>query len=286
MENIVYETVISNCKKVGGKNYACVPIEALIVDHSFQRIDSMDKGKVNKLVEHWDPIQMDALKVVPHPEEACFSVVDGCHRLGAARINGLANLECEIIPGAPTDPEERRKFEAKIFLEQFTNVERLKPAQMHKARLLIGDKVAIIVEKLLKEYDVKIIWTKGRRKERYLGSYTGAYRVAKVYGEEGLRFIFEVCKNAGYDFEQDGYNACVLRCLNKIYVAYGKQAIVVCDFMRQLNPYNFKAKAIAKYPQRSPEIAMALILQDYLIDVHSMTRRIDEEGKVMLLFRG
>ena len=260
---------------------AYVPEGMLDVDADFQRIETRDSNKIKNLVATWDPNQMDPLVVVPHPETGTFSVVDGFGRLTAARILGLTHLECHVIVNAPENLLERKQFEAKIYLRQVDNIEKLKPSQMHKARVLTGDKPAIILDAALRYYKCSIAKKTGKRLPGYLGSYTRAYDVARLHGEEGLRFVFENCKVAGYDMEPNGYNSGVFRSLGRIYTAYGNIGNTIGEYMRSMKPAILKAKAVAKYPERNPETAITLLFQDHLVEVLHVARKIDQTGKIV-----
>lgn len=267
-QRMLFNAIMNNLKEVGEKSFASIPTELLFVDERFQRTDTRSKSKIMKLARNWNPSKMDALRVVPHPEEARFSVVDGYGRLTANSIRQVPSeaMESEIIMGAPDDPEERLVFEARIFAEQNNETETLKPIQKHKANLLLGDKAAIMLEDICKEYGVEIISTGGgQRKDHKLGSYASAYSVAKVNGSDCLRYIFDVINKAGYDMEANGFSDAMVRALKNVYVGYqrdGEQ--LVAQFLRERKPAIFQAEAVAKYPKRA-YIASALYLQDYLV---------------------
>lgn len=277
----VFGMIMGTLQRTGNHCMAYIPEDMLDTDEDFQRVETRDSNKIRKLAASWDPNQMDPLTVVPHPETGTFSVVDGFGRLSAARIIGLTHLECHVITNAPENPEERKQFEASIYLHQIDNVEKLKPTQMHKARILTGDKNAILLDSVLKEYKCSIISKSGKREAGCLGSYTRAYNIAKRQGKNGLYFVFNVCKIAGYDLEPNGYSADIFRALSKIYGAYGDVCTTIGAHMRLMKPSILKAKAVAAYPERNPEIAMTLLLQDYLVEALHVHKRIDHTGKIV-----
>lgn len=277
----VFGMIMGTLQRTGNHCMAYIPEDMLDTDEDFQRVETRDSNKIRKLAASWDPNQMDPLTVVPHPETGTFSVVDGFGRLSAARILGLTHLECHVITNAPEDLGERKQFEANIYLHQIDNVERLKPTQMHNARVLTGDRNAVILDSALKHYKCSIVSEKGARKPGQLGSYTRAYTIARNYGEAGLRFVFEACKIAGYDIESNGYNSNVFTALSRIYGAYGNVLEVVGNYMRTMKPEILKSKSVAKYPERSPEIAVTLFIQDKVIEILKVDRKIDYRGKIV-----
>lgn len=279
MSKGIFTTVMANLRTVGGKAYACVPREILTVDPEYQRVEMRNEKKIKKLISTWDPVQMDALKVVPHKETGEFSVVDGLGRLTVAGILGLDSLECEIIQTAPDDPKERRKFEAKIFLGQTPAREPINAAQMHNARMLLGDPVAMTIDKLLKKYNIKFFNHKGSRLEGCLGSYAVTYELTKTIGESGLEYILSTLCNAGYNLIPNGLNSDLFRSLSKIYLAYN---LDISQYVRSMEPQILKAKAIAKYPAHSSRyVAITLFLQDHIIENFPVNKRIDKKGKVL-----
>ena len=82
---------------------------------------------------------------------------------------------------APEDPEERRKFEASIFIGQDSEVEQLKPVQKHNARLLLGNTAAIIIQDICDKYDLKFTSKQGKRDGGVLGSYPSTYEIADTF---------------------------------------------------------------------------------------------------------
>lgn len=267
---VLYNAIMSNTKEIGSKVYASIPVELLYADPEYQRIETRNERKIYGLAKEWDDAKMDALRVVPHPEEYRFAVVDGYGRMCASQMTETpkTSLECEIIQGAPSDPEERLKFEARLYCEQQDETERLSPIQKHKANVLLRNSTAMILELVCNEYHVSIVSGKGWRNERTLGSYGDAFNIVRVHGEECLRYIFDVIKASGFDLEPNGYCRPVMVSLRNVYTAYGKDSKkAISEFLRQSSPRDFKANAIAKYPKREANIACTLFLQDYLVSM-------------------
>ena len=266
----LYNAIMNNTKEIGHKVYAAIPVELLYADPEYQRIETRNERKIYGLAKEWDDAKMDALRVVPHPEQYRFAVVDGYGRMCASKMTETpkTSLECEIIQGAPSDPEERLKFEARLYCEQQDETERLSPIQKHKANVLLRNSTAMILELVCNEYHVSIVSGKGWRNERTLGSYGDAFNIVRVHGEECLRYIFDVIKASGFDLEPNGYCRPVMVSLRNVYTAYGKDSKkAISEFLRQSSPRDFKANAIAKYPKREANIACTLFLQDYLVSM-------------------
>lgn len=277
----MYNLVMEGVRNVGEKRYVVIPVKLLSADPMYQRIETRNKDKIAKLAREWNPDQMDALKVVAHPESFTYSIVDGYGRWMAATMRGEEYIVCELLVG-PTNIEERQKFEANIFLKQTEAVETLKPAQMHNARLLVGDNVAKDLDDLMTEYGVRYTNTKGMREEHYLGSYTRAYQIVKQYTKSRLKYIFEVIQKAGFDLEPNGYSSYVLDSLKKIYTAYPTiNPEFVAKLIRPMTPLTLKAKALGKYPEKNTSIAVTLYLQDKITEAYGVQKKFTSYGKAM-----
>lgn len=179
MENIVYNTVMSNLLISGTKACAVIPRELMSVDPAYQRLETRNHRKIKAMHDNFDHMIMDALLVVPHPEECTFSIVDGYGRFIASE-GILDKLECVVITSAPSDPDERRHFEASIFTRQSLYTEKVTPLQMHKANLILGEPNAVALQEVVDEYNLSIAEDKGVRKPGTIGSYTSAYRIIKA----------------------------------------------------------------------------------------------------------
>lgn len=282
---MAYESIMNNAKpNEKGRRNAVIPFELLTVDPAYQRIEGRSERKLNKLRNEWEYEMMDALTVFAHPEECMFYVVNGLGRLIIAKEKEEKKaVDCVIILG-PDDPEERRRKEARFFLRQGDCTERIKPVHKHRAKVITKDEVAIIIRDVCKEYKVKIVETSGRRNMKELGSYPAAEEVTKKVGEDGLRWVFDVIKEAGYSQVSDGYAENIMRALGRIYDGFGNvNPKMLGKYMRYMDPAVLKRKAIAKYPERYANngmIAITLFLQDYIIEnYNNMPAVFDERGK-------
>lgn len=275
MENIVYNTVMSNLLISGTKACAVIPRELMSVDPAYQRLETRNHRKIKAMHDNFDHMIMDALLVVPHPEESTFSIVDGYGRFIASE-GILDKLECVVITSAPSDPDERRHFEASIFTRQSLYTEKVTPLQMHKANLILGEPNAVALQEVVDEYNLSIAEDKGVRKPGTIGSYTSAYRIIKAKGKIAYESIISTCCKAGYNLSGDGLCDKIIRNLYKIYCFYGDIGLVkVLPIMRGTEPSTLKAKGIAAYPERV-ELSLALYLQDYLVSLgepNSLTRK-------------
>lgn len=277
MENVLFNTIMNNLLVSGTKHMAVIPRELLSVDPAYQRLEEGRSKKIAKLHKEFDHTLMDPLLVVPHPEEGTFSIVDGNGRCCASE-GILDALEYVVITTAPTDPEERRKYEASIFVRQSNCTERVTKLQQHKAGLILKDPVCIAIQRVLDEYDLGISSYKGNQKAGMVGSYDLAYNISKSSGYIGLESIVSVCHKAGYTMEINGLSKYVLRALYTIYMYYGSVGLFkLVPIMRETEPSTLRAKGLAAYPER-PGMSLPLYMQDYLVSLGE-PKQFNERGK-------
>ena len=281
-----FETVMANVSPMvtegRGKNmrtitaFAEVPLSICFVDPRYQGMRA--HKQLNKLENRFDKRKLAPITLVPHFEEHRFAIVDGQGRYKVAPKKGMDRLTATILMDAPEDPQERLKFEAEYFIGQDSEVEQVKPLEKHLARVIIGDENALIIERLIRKYDIKIVATPGRRKESVLGSYTETYSIAKNRGEKCLDFIFSIIKNAGWNHESNGYSTFVMRALREIWVNHQNERkeihTYLSDTFRQMSPTNFSAEAKAKYPKREYKMACVLYAEDLVCDCLDIERKI------------
>lgn len=277
MENIVYNTVMSNLLISGTKACAVIPRELMSVDPAYQRLETRNHRKIKAMHDNFDHMIMDALLVVPHPEECTFSIVDGYGRFIASE-GILDKLECVVITSAPEDPDERRCFEASIFTRQSLYTEKVTPLQMHKANLILGEPNAVALQAVLDRHKLSIAEDKGARKPGTIGSYSSAYKIIKAKGKTAYESIISTCCKAGYNLSGDGLCDKIIMSLYKIYSFYGDIGLAkVLPIMRETPPSTLKAEGIAAYPKRVG-LSLALYMQDYLVFLGE-PKQFNERGK-------
>ena len=194
------------------------PLSLLYVDDRYQGLRT--HKQLSKLDKNFDIRKLAPIVIVLHPEEYRCAIVDGQGRYLVAPNHGIDALNAIVLMDAPDDPEERLKFEAEYFIGQDSEVERVKPLEKHLSRVIIGDKSAVILEKMFKKYGIRYVNTRGNRGESVLGSYTDTYEIAKQHGEKCLEFIFGIIQNAGWDNESNGYATFVMRALRDAWIAH------------------------------------------------------------------
>lgn len=286
MNKVAFNAIMNNAQKSNtGRMNAVIPVSMVDASPAYQRIEGRNEDKLRKLKNEWDYDLMDSLMVVPHPETYNFFVVDGLGRLTAAKELGYQELDCVIIIG-PDDPVERLKFEAKHFLNQATCTNPLRPVDMHNARVINEDPVAIAIETICNEYGVAVKKEKNNPNPKRLGSYDRTFKLVTQHGSNALRFAFDVIKYAGYDKEKRGYSGRLITVLGKFYDGFSDvDPKDLGNYLRGKSPMIYQANAVSKYPMRAhnPEIPMILYLQDWAVKNQNKEIVFDLNGKKMKL---
>lgn len=255
---------------------AVVPLSCCFVDSRYQGMRA--HKHLNRLRNKWDERKLTPIILVPHYEEHRFAIVDGQGRFIVGPEKGMDRLNAIILMDAPEDVDERLKFEAEYFIGQDSEVENVKPLEKHLSRVIIGDKAAISLDKLLKQYKIKFVATKGNREESVLGSYTDTYSIVKIHGEKCLDFIFSIIENAGWNKETNGYATFVMRALKEAWVAHPNERNKIHRFLskklRQIDPALFSADAKSAYSKRDHRMSCVLYMEDMICDGLGIERKI------------
>lgn len=266
----LYNLVVNNIQTIGGKKFAYIPLELLTVDSRYQRNNLTKEKKINNLVDSWNKDLMNPILVSPHVEEAMFYIVDGFHRVEAAKRMGLAGIEAEVLFDLPTDAKERLVAEAKLFGNQLKAVDMLTAVQSHNANVLAGVTANILLERIAEKYNVNMKPANCKAREKRVNTVTAfvtALNAAKK-GEQLLDDIFDIICYAGWNVGTDGFTQYVIQSLSNILSMHpdmrdaSKTALKA--YFRTREPELILAEATVKYPLRKKSAQMTLFLEDYL----------------------
>lgn len=267
-----------------------IPVELLEIDESYQ-IPERTARSLEYLTKNWDDNKLLPLSGVPHWEEGKVYLFDGFGRwIGSQLIkNPKDDLQVMVILNAPTDPKERRLYEAKMYAFQNVGTARMTAVQKHGAMLLMHDKATIILEAMKKKYDFEYVANKGNRSASVLGSYTEALAMCRQ-GEDLAEFIFRICKKAGFDRKSNGYSTYVMRALRDLYKLYPENRTDVektmVKYMRKIEPVFLKSEAVVQYPLVDYKIACSLFLEDIVVrELNAKHKRKIENGKVQFIIQ-
>lgn len=271
----LYNYTKTEAKKIGNKYMANVDISLLTVDPRFQRVDTYTPAKVRKLAAEFDSDKMDILPLSPHDEEGKFSVIDGYHRYMAAKLRGMETLPCDIIMNMPTDPAQRLKREAEIFVSQDKDTERLTPLQKHGANIILEVKANINLQKAIDKYKIKVknLKTRSTKQVGVLTGFADALVIAG-YGEKYIDETFRILKEAKWDLTPNGLGARQIRAIGKmvkIHECDQKVSSLLIEYLRPIDYQIFISKGMSTYPTRKPQEGLIMILEDYVV-AHNIQR--------------
>lgn len=129
-----------------------LPVDELNVDMRYQRDENSQL--VKKIVEHFEEALFSPLVVSCRTNKGkkSYYVVDGQHRLSAAKKLGYTEVPCFVYDNLPT------MREGMLFVNQQMASRRLTPRDVYKANLFISDPLNtdVIIDKTLKKYDHRL----------------------------------------------------------------------------------------------------------------------------------
>lgn len=274
----LYDVTMRNIKSIGCKFFVDIPVELLYSDERFQRVVESSGKKIRLIKENWNVNKLDALKVSPHSEQCMFSVIDGHHRLQAAKLCGIEYLPCEVILGLSANTVERLVQEAEIFATQDDEVEKLTPQQKHKANLILGVKKNVILQKIADKYEIKLRPSakgRGLTKIGYLQGFTTALDVAN-YGEEYLDRVFNILTKARWNLATNGFCTQTIHATWNILRLHKNEIDTVhngmIEYFKMIQPEQFLAEAMAKYPERKRTERNTMLLEDFLVENYGIEK--------------
>lgn len=201
------EIVLKNASHgPGGAVYAFVPVKLMDIDTSYQRIVY---SHWKAIASGWDEYRCGTL-IVSY-RDGKFYVVDGQHRMLAARSKGVENLHCLIHTGLTPAQE------AAIFSRQNDNCKRLSKHDQFRAGVSAGFPVAMAVKQACDAYRV------GYRagEEKYPGNLSAmdaAMRIMERHEASMLANVFKCIDSLGWHLERNAYSRVVLYALRNVLI--------------------------------------------------------------------
>ena len=278
----LFNTVMENLKPFGMNDNQIImasgkiPLSLCFVDSRYQGLRA--HKKLNVLKKKWDIRKLTPIILVPHFEENRFAIVDGQGRYLVATDLGYDSLQAIVLMDAPKNVEERLKFEAEYFIGQDTETERVTSIEKHPARVIMGERAAVDLDRILTHYEVTFVDSKGQRQGNVLGSYPDAYKIMRKNGVSCMDFILSIIKNAGWNNEINGHGSFVIRSLSNAWSAYPERReevhTLLSSKLREINPELFGSSARAKYPKREYRTACSLYVEDLICEGLNIPKKI------------
>ena len=218
---------------------AHIPVHLIKVDHRYQR-----EIKHNALINRWDPDKSSIITLSYRKGEPdVFYLIDGQHRVDAARKNGTDSLLAEIFVGLTLEEE------AEMFATQNDGTAKLATCDTYKANLIFGEKIDTAISNVCKKYGVIV---SRFRKPKYLSGLGEARINVKMYGEKCLDWTLGIIDGADWDVHKHPYTASWLRAFRFAYaeniydVDSAKSNLV--KVLRDCNPAMISVFASVSYP--------------------------------------
>ncbi|MBJ6722409.1 ParB N-terminal domain-containing protein [Bacillus sp. PR5] len=164
-----------------------VPVAQIYTDHNYQR--ELDERRVQKLVRAFAWTKFGAISLIESGLEK-FAVVDGQHRLEAARRLGF-----ERVPSSITNAGQF-KTEAEIFLALNRDRKNVTPIERYWAGLAAEDPETVRAKKVLDACGCEVSPTMGVKKPNYTAAITALMRSISYYGEKATREAIEIIRES------------------------------------------------------------------------------------------
>lgn len=195
LNQILVAKIMDDITKTGMSwGFALIPIDQIITKLPYQR--PIDELRVNRIVKEFSWEKVDAKCVNYRPDEDKFAIMDGLHTLTAFKTLGKTFLPCKVFIGKTYEEE------AMIFAEQNKGVKKISSVDEFRALVEAKDWKAQIIMNCLKTFDVELASQAGYKKCR---SVRKLVKIMDTYGVDGLWFVFEVIRDAGWEDDGKAY---------------------------------------------------------------------------------
>ena len=250
------EMLFKNAQKVGNKIFCDLPLETIQIDRKMYQRPL--QSHVRKIAKEWNDDKCDPL-MVNYRNDGYFYVIDGQHRLEAARMRGIDSLVCVCFVGLSL------KEEADIFTEQNEGTKKLTPYDTYKANLCRGEETDMTIYRVCEKYGIRVVKSTGCR---VLRSVTMARTIVTRNDGERLSWIFNVFKESGWNNHKETYAADIMAGVNNVCNAHEKELGVVeeklVEFFKTSNPKELVSLANIEYPNYGRQIRLNMILEDII----------------------
>ena len=255
--------VMNNTYELWGKRIACIPVELLELDHAYQRTET---GNANKLAENWDDTACEFLLV--SFRDGKFYVIDGQHRMIAAKINGIKSLPCVILTGL-TRSEEARRFSV-----QGVGRKVLTPTDTFKANIECGNKdykevaTDMEIKRICDKYGVVI--TKSNfnleHNQKRLRSINRSRLIVNGNGSECFEWVIKTITETHWENCIDAYEKDMLMLLKSYYTEHisdlDNATVKIKSMMNTLTPKDFTSEAVKRYNNHTKNSAKKILLKE------------------------
>ncbi len=227
-----------------------VSTDELQIDARYQR--PVNEALVGKIASHFNEALFAPLLVAERtmPSGTTKFVVDGQHRLEAARALGFKEVPCFVYQGmSPAD-------EANLFVSQQVASARLTPRDSYKANVFVGnpENIDVIIDTVLHKY--------GHRIGVHEHDTSGWYAIVtlrdtiKKYGQAGLSKTLIVLNELGWTSGRAAKSRLILVGISHAVAKVGTTKTLEIFRQKYHTPEDFTADIIVYAHGRKPTVAV------------------------------
>lgn len=238
----------ANRCRIADKIVAEIPVEDLYIDYSYQRVSN-----INKLVDNWDYRKCSLLTVNYRESEHKFYVINGVHRVHAAKMNNQPVLACEIFYNLSVTEE------AYLFSTQDDDVESVKAFDKYKANILWGEENSVILKNMCDKYNIKVVGNRGSKGQcgclKALSDTLSFFssKENKEQKEKALDWIFDIYDRCGYRSEPLGLSKNYIIPITSVYNSTKDSKLkevsdIMVEVLSNINLETMKSYANVYYP--------------------------------------
>lgn len=200
LDAVVAETIVKNSQNYNGVSYASIPLHLLNIPTYQRQLNS----SVAKIAAAWNDKKCGAITV--SFRDGKFYVIDGQHRVAAAKIAGCTNIFSMILTGMS------REDEIGMFVNQNQNCKIVSAYDKIYAQSDGNIAPGAELVAMCKEANIKL----KNRGSAGPGELACAAVLRNCYdrvGRDGIQWIFDVIRTLGWHTVRLGYSSTVLRTL-------------------------------------------------------------------------
>ena len=218
--------------------YVMLAVAILSTDGTYQR--PLSPWRVRDIVLNFIAILFQPLIV--GKRDGIYYVIDGQHRLEAAKQMGFTEVPCMVYITASVE-EEAKAF---VQLQQFRR--RITPQQKFVARLAYKDVAAVTISELLTKYSFEIGdydgFSGNNHKNNRISAIAQVERAYDEGGEKRVDDLLYILRHA-WDGRAAALERSVIRGLSKFMNKnpYGHKALA--DRLKEADPYTIRLAALS-----------------------------------------
>lgn len=158
-------SLLNNAVEIGNKVFCYIPVKMFRIDHdAYQR---PLQSSVKNIMDNWENDKCDPI-TVNYRSDGYYYVINGQHRIEAARAKGILQIVADVFVGLTI------KEEANLFAGQYDGVTKLNPIDSFKANVTRGEEIDTLIKGVCNKYGVSV---PRKKVPKVLGSLTVIRRI-------------------------------------------------------------------------------------------------------------